>query len=210
MGEEAKAGIISEILKLEWPMFQAVNNEGGKAACQDNQEAFVIVRGTYYLVWDISSLESLLKDFQAAGKAARNMVMEKYARMMEDSDPDYFHTKLKPYLPVIDSEINGAARRITEQYLTWEKEFMLKYPALAKRSRQLTNGTNALGTGEKEYLMGELQTYSHETLKKYAAHVQRMRDCGINLVFQIKEMTVSHGGYQSLDDAERKIGGNEP
>lgn len=209
MGADDKARVISQILKLEWPMFQAVKNVGGQASCQKRQDDFIVVRGTYYLVWDTPSLESLLHDFQTAQNDGRNLVTEKYARMMEYTDPDYYWTNLKPHLPDVPNDAIALTEKITALYLSWEEEFIQKYPGLAKRSRQLSNAMASSETGEKEYLMGELQTYSHETLRKYADHLVRVNSNQINLVFQIKEMTVKYGGYRSLEDAESKIGGNE-
>ncbi len=46
-----KRQLVNEIVDLEWGAFGEVQNEGGRAGCQDNRETFDIMRTSQYLVW---------------------------------------------------------------------------------------------------------------------------------------------------------------
>ncbi len=39
-----KLDLINKILEKEWKLFSQLNNIGGRASCQDNQEEFFIMR----------------------------------------------------------------------------------------------------------------------------------------------------------------------
>ena len=64
-------------------MFQNVRNTGGRAACQDDFETFDVMRKSQFLTWDLPLLESYWQDLQEGKAQGRNLVMEKYAYMME-------------------------------------------------------------------------------------------------------------------------------
>ena len=49
---------IDQIVALEWKQFQAVQNEGGRAACQDDWETFQIMRKSQFMAWDMDVLIS--------------------------------------------------------------------------------------------------------------------------------------------------------
>ncbi|MFQ8737767.1 MAG: DUF4125 family protein [Bilophila wadsworthia] len=78
-----KDELIDAIVQIEWPMFAGVNNEGGKATCQMDLATFRIAhqpvlrlgRGT--VAWPI----------QGCPKSGRNLMTEKYARMMKTAFP---------------------------------------------------------------------------------------------------------------------------
>lgn len=40
---EEREALIDEVIKREWEQFQYVQNEGGRASCQDDHETFVIM-----------------------------------------------------------------------------------------------------------------------------------------------------------------------
>ena len=75
--------MIETIIEIEWEMFQHTENMGGRASCQDDFETFYIMRGSQYANWTDEMREcwlSFLKQSQAEG---RNLVAEKYGRMMQ-------------------------------------------------------------------------------------------------------------------------------
>ena len=47
--------------------------------------------------------------------------MEKYAWMMEETDPEYF-AQISHLLPPVSDVCRDLARKITAQYMCWEKE----------------------------------------------------------------------------------------
>ena len=82
-----KEDLIAKIVAMEWDMFQHVVNIGGRAACQDDPETFRIMRSSQAMAWSEDSLASYLEDLAAAAQAGRNLLTEKYARMMEFTAP---------------------------------------------------------------------------------------------------------------------------
>ena len=82
-----KTEIIDRIIQLEWKQFDAVQNEGGRASCQDDFKTFEIMRKSQFLVWPAKVLESYEKDVLEAGKKGWNLISEKYARMIEFTNP---------------------------------------------------------------------------------------------------------------------------
>ena len=60
MGENSE--LITRILDIEWNMFTTVNNEGGRAACQDDRLTFEVMRRSQFEAWDRDSLESYYAD----------------------------------------------------------------------------------------------------------------------------------------------------
>ena len=42
---------IEKLIQMEWEDFQKVNNEGGRASCQDDPETFFIMRRSHFSPW---------------------------------------------------------------------------------------------------------------------------------------------------------------
>ena len=78
-----KTEILEAIIQLEWNMFQKVRNTGGRAGCQDDWETFYIMRKSQFTSWKKELLLSYERDLLDGESAGRNLVMEKYAYMME-------------------------------------------------------------------------------------------------------------------------------
>lgn len=92
---------IEEIIKIEWQMFQNVDNLGGRADCQDDFETFYIMRRSQYDNWT-EEMVRVYGDFAAKSlKEGRNLISEKYARMMAYTDLHYFNKHLKDKLPAV-------------------------------------------------------------------------------------------------------------
>ena len=81
MTDSNDASVINEIIALELKMFQKVNNEGGKADCQNQPEAFRTMRQITYEVLSPQVLGAWLSDLRNAERAGRNVMTEKYALM---------------------------------------------------------------------------------------------------------------------------------
>ena len=77
-----KDELIQQILALEWPMFQQVRNRHGRAACQDDERTFTIMRLSQFAAWDEATLTSYYQDLLATKKDGRNIMTEKYGYMM--------------------------------------------------------------------------------------------------------------------------------
>ena len=74
---------IARIIEIEWDMFQHVNNIGGRASCQDNKRTFVIMRQSQFENWTDELLHAYLVYIVKAEAEGRNLIAEKYGRMMK-------------------------------------------------------------------------------------------------------------------------------
>ena len=199
------AGIIERIVKLEWDMFQAAHNEGGRADCQNNYNTFTLMRRSQFMAWSDELCRSYLSDLEEGARTGRNLVTEKYARMMESTAPQEYES-FKDSLPVIDDERRTIAEQVIAIQVGWLEEFVGKYPALAGQIRFIhTSEDTPFDTSAETYLRGELDTYSKDTFILYCRYVIGLYQNGKNLNEMIMENTVLQYGYESLEDAQRKL-----
>ena len=112
-----KQKLTEAVVRLEWKQFQYVQNEGGRASCQDNPETFSIMRKSQFLAWDLEVLVSYANDLMEAEKKNWNLLTEKYARMMESTAPEEYE-KLKKQLPMRSAERLQMQERIIRRLLT--------------------------------------------------------------------------------------------
>lgn len=194
--------VIEKIVALEWEMFQNTRNEGGRASCQDDWETFEIMRKSQYLTWNESLLHSFYRDLLEGKEAGRNLIMEKYAYMMESTEPEEYE-KLKAGLPMVSEEKKALLEQIVAIQVDWREEFARSYPHLSGQARIIRTEEDTLSQVSFEtYLRGELKTYSMETLVLYGRHVVEYVKAGKNLTEEIMKHTVAFYGYDSLADAE--------
>ena len=197
--------MIDSIIKAEWQMFQDVPNIGGRAACQDDLETFRIMRAGQSASWSDATLESYLDDLNEAKRSGRNLLTEKYARMMGSTSP-LEYARIEHLLPPVDPEAIELIEQIVKIVLEWEQELLEKYPYIIKRSRPLFSTEDSVGvTSMETYLMGELPTYSLRTLELYVDHIQKEQSENINgsavtLLHMMKQY-----GFGSLEEANEKI-----
>ena len=92
------------IVRHEWDQFQRTNNEGGRAACQGNWPVFHQMRLAQFLTWERPLLTSYAADLDAADHVGRNLVTEKYGRMMASTAPENFTKNIEPYIPRLSEE----------------------------------------------------------------------------------------------------------
>lgn len=197
--------MIKEIIEREWEFFQKVQNIGGRASCQDDFDTFYLQRKSQFEVFSTELLQSYLLDLKEAKNQGRNMIMEKYAYMMESTDPAYF-LKIQNQLPVIDSSQRELIDFICQIEVSMREEFNQKYPCLAYNAREThTYEDQKDETSFETYLRGELMTYSSQTLYLYGQMLVEKMKNNQNLIIEIMEKTVISYGYASLEEAEIKI-----
>ena len=96
--------LVRKIAEAEWRMFDAVNRGTGlRASCQEDPETFFIMRTSQAEAWTEALRESYYADLLAAEAEGRNLLTEKYARMMESTDPAAF-AQIRELLPPVDEE----------------------------------------------------------------------------------------------------------
>ena len=126
------------LIAREWELFQKVNNEGGRAACQDDHTTFVIMRSSQFALWPEELINSYSEDLDEAGAQGRNLLAEKYAWMMEKTHPEQF-VLLREQLPRLSPEMLADIRAIVDKQLAWMRVYQQKYPLLARGNRALTS-----------------------------------------------------------------------
>jgi hypothetical protein len=185
-------------------MFQKVENIGGKATCQDDWKTFHIMRFSQYNAWSDQMIKSYKKDIESAKNQGRNLLTEKYGYMMEYTAPEYYKKELEARLPKVDEEKKDMISEVITYLIDCEKEMAADYPALSKIGRNSEDDSDGY-TSVKTYLIGELQTYSKETLKYYLKYIRQNKLAEVNTALLTKETMVKMYGYDSIEDAEQKI-----
>lgn len=202
---DTKESLIATIVDKEWEMFQAVNNVGGRASCQDNHTTFKIMRISQAKNWPEAMLESYIDDLERAESAGRNLLSEKYARMMRSTVPEEY-ARIEHLLPPLEPETPELIEQIASIVMRWEEELQKKYPYILGRGRPLFSKEDAPGiTSLETYLRGELATYSAKTLKLYLEHLKKQQSENINGSAITMLETMKCYGFNSLEEANEKL-----
>ena len=206
--ENLKEDLIASIVALEWEMFQNVNNVGGRAACQDNFETFSVMRSSQATAWSEAALASYLEDLTDAQENGRNLLTEKYARMMEFTAP-LEYARIQHQLPPVEQETMLLIEKIAEINLAWEEEISAKFPYIRLRGRPASSSDDAPHiTSIETYLRGELATYSPRTLALYYQNVLEQKAANINGAQLVLAATMQRYGFNSLAAANEAMGIN--
>ena len=194
------------IIALEWKQFDRVKNEGGRADCQDNYQTFSIMRKSQYLTWPEDLLVSFYQDLSKAEQSGWNLIMEKYARMMKSTNPDKYMA-LEKDLPVLSEKRIAIQEEIIKIQVAWMETFAAQYPKMAGNARSIrTQEDNEYNTSYETYLRGEMSTYSEQTFILYSGFIVKLLREQRNLAKEIMEQTARLYGYESLEEAEAKLG----
>lgn len=204
--KEEKKIKIEKIIDLEWKMFQKVENIGGRASCQDDFETFCIMRFSQYAGWADEMVDCYLTFAEDAFRKGRNLVSEKYGRMMKYTDPEYYRLVLEPHYEPVTDECLALIDKIVGAMVSWEIEFAKIYPKLSAASRPITAEGDASGfTSMETYARGELATYPADLLRLYADYVDRLSGEGKSLSIIIQQVLVKLYGYDTIKKAEDSL-----
>ena len=196
--------MIDKVIAEEWRQFDKVENEGGRADCQDDYETFRIMRKAQYMTWSKEMLESFYADLIAAKNSGWNLIMEKYARMMQSTNP-LGYARLEKDLPVINEDRIRIQEEIIKIQVGWMEDFAKLYPKLAGNMRTIrTSSDTSFNTSYETYLRGELCTYSEKTMLLYASFIIGLLKAGRNLAIETMGNTAKMYGFESLKEAEEK------
>lgn len=196
--------MIDKVIAEEWSQFDKVENEGGRADCQDDYKTFSIMRKAQYMTWSKEMLESFYADLIAAKNSGWNLIMEKYARMMQSTNP-LGYARLEKDLPVINEDRIRIQEEIIKIQVGWMEDFAKLYPKLAGNMRTIrTSSDTSFNTSYETYLRGELCTYSEKTMLLYASFIIGLLKAGRNLAIETMGNTAKMYGFESLKEAEEK------
>lgn len=194
--------IVDKIISLEWDMFQAVNEGGPRADCQDDRRTFEGMRRGQFESWSQNACACYLDDLLNAILDGRNLVTEKYIHMMKYSTPIQYDA-LKKMILMPDEKVINLAHEISDKLLEQTAALFEKYPYVSGAGRPLRSISDFSGvTSIETYQLGELLTYSFETLTALNAHLLELEKNGKSLARMILENSVRHYGYKTLEDAE--------
>ena len=193
---------IDEIVQMEWQMFQKVNENGPRAECQNNWKTFEGMRRGQFEAWSPKARESYAGDLDAAMAEGRNLVREKYIRMMEQTDPRQYRA-LEPYLPVLTQQQYDLAKEINQLLISQAEDVFTQFPHVAAYGRPLRQVQDRpFDTSVETYQMGELLTYSEETLLALREHARSLAAAGTSLFRTYFENSLKFYGWKSLEEAE--------
>ncbi len=191
--------LADKITRLEFKEFDKVENEGGRASCQDDYFTFEKMRKAQYLSFTKEMLMQYLYDLHRESNLGHNLITEKYGRMMESTAPLEYE-KIKDNFPPIDEEKKKIIEAVCAICVSWMEEFANKYPKLSVRARSIhTYEDTEYNTSYETYLRGEISTYSDKMLQLFAGFVAGLLKEERNLSFIIMENTAKLYGYDSLE-----------
>lgn len=194
--------LISAIIELEWSMFSQVENTGGPASCQSDPGTFAIMRRSQLHAWSKEVQESYLQDLKTANSQGRNLMTEKYARMMASTYPEEY-SRIAGMLPPVDTETQRLIEDIVAINVVWKEQLASKYPTLNGKGRPIRSSQDSPYTTSIEtYLRGELTTYSPATIRLLHEHTTSQQEKGVNGAEVHLLNMVQEYGYTSLAEAE--------
>lgn len=192
------------IAKAEFEAFDKVQNEGGRAGCQNNWPTFKVMRMSQYMTWTEDMLLQYLYEFKTNYENGRNMIEEKYARMMASTAPEEYE-KFADKLPQIAEEKEEIIEQIIELQVKWMEEFAAGYPRLAGNARTIHTAEDLpYDTSYETYLRGELGTYSDKMLEMYGRYIVEHAKSGKSVAREIMANTIKFYGYENFEEAESK------
>lgn len=195
--------LIEALCQREWHMFVMVNNNGGTASCQQDEDFFKKMRCCQFLAWSDDMLANYLDDLEVAETCGRNLLMEKYAWMMENTHPDEF-AGIRDSLPQLTEEHLALVRSIVRQQVEWEAEVDKAFPMTRSSGRPLRKDQDTGHvTSFETYLDCELKSYSLPTLKAYHKHMLDLAANGGNMALEVAENTARAYGFACLADMEK-------
>lgn len=197
--------VLQAVLDLEWDMFSTVNGPDKQVDCQQDRATFDIMRRAQAEVWTQPLLESWEADLRAAKAAGRNLMMEKYAHIMQYTEPSTYE-EIRGVLPMPSDRAKELAHAIAAQYTLWAERERERYPMVSLAGRPISSDEDMYTIPSSEsYMRGELYTYSEHTLELYWTYLQECVCMQRNLHHEIMTNTVKAYGYASLEDAEEEM-----
>lgn len=202
INDRSSDNVIERIVAFEWDMFEAVNEGGPRASCQEDRATFEGMRRAQFQAWSTNVSLSYFDDLANAILDGRNLVAEKYIHMMRYASPTQY-AQLIQTIPLPHETHVALAQEISDKMLLQTVELFKSYPYVSGSGRPLYSEQDFSGvTSIETYQLGELLTYSEKTLQSLLEHLVTLEKAGLSLAMHILENTVRHYGYATLESAE--------
>lgn len=179
---------IRDIVASEWEMVDRVEGLGGRAGCQDDAASFAVHRLAQHLSFPHGSLPAIRDEHVRAARDGRNLVAEKYARMMELTDPAYFERAWRPVLADPSPVKRAALDEIEELVRAFARDAAAVYPTAQGHGRPERSAPGAVSAAG--YFRSEACTYGLQTLYGLLDGLRDQRARGINPVSDTYESAV--------------------
>lgn len=155
--------VLDKIVAYEWDMLQKTNSRQKHLECRNNKYTFHLMRKSQWAIYPLDIQAKYLRDIHLALQDGRNLMVEKYAYMMQDFVAEEFEA-IKDRLPSISPKKEELVKAILEQHFIWHDEAKRLLPKTMERGRcscqTISNEVSIF-----VYLKGELYTYSEDTLE---------------------------------------------
>lgn len=158
--------LINSIIAEEWEMLEQVQQVQGSPAADERN--FYAKRYGWLSGYAEDTLQSYLSDLRVSKNAGVNMVALKYAYMMQVTDYAYYDDNLRKNVPAISDYKKEAVQKIVAK--------LSAYRAAAPAGAMISAEGIQMPSYEA-YTLGELETYTDETLKLVLRDVEA--DAGI-------------------------------
>lgn len=196
---------ISRIIEKEWRMFQAVNAGLARADCQQTPETFARMRCAQFLAWNEETCRSYEQDLIHAEADNQNLLEHKYIHMMARCAPKNYEA-LKARLPQRTPEHKALAQKVNRCLMAEARLVRKQYPFLNRIGRPLdASGDTEMDTSVETYQLGELLTYSQQTLRSLLRHIEDLEKRGESLAMQIQLISLQALGFRSFEDAAELV-----
>ena len=182
-------------------MFVTVNQGHDPASCQEDYPTFMGLRKAQFAAWPSAALDSYFTDLEEAKREKRNLIEAKYIHMMKTTEPSKYDALL-PRVKMPSDESSALAHEVSDILLEQTRLLYEDYPYVSGQGRPLYSTFDYAAVSIETYQLGELLTYSENTLSILKEYIKELRQEGVWLARAILENSVSFYGYDSLETAE--------
>ncbi|WP_298703227.1 DUF4125 family protein [uncultured Veillonella sp.] len=181
--------VIDKIANYEWDMLLATRSDQKHLECKNNKYMFLLMRRSQWNVYPLHIQASYLRDIHKAIAERRNLMIEKYGYMMEDTD-SLVYERIKGELPAKSPEKVALVQDLMAYHRAWYDEAKEIVPKTVTFGRSIS-ADGSRDTAIDTYLKGEFYTYSIDTLTRLVAYAKDMKEAQVNLIVETYKQYVA-------------------
>lgn len=188
VGALGLADDLARIVELEWFWFDAVQGLEGRAGCQDDARSFLVYRLAQYLAFPHEVVPFVRRDAEHALDEGRNLIEEKYARMMRATDPERYARTWERLLGETSPVRETALADVADELRPMVASAAAALPESARHARVETSVSGAVSA--LDYFLSEVAGYSLDTLWRLAEGLRRQAGAHVNPIALTYEYSV--------------------